>query len=55
MNKAKLIKNRLTVVWQGVTKIAPMSNEELFCSRWKQRENKKIINHKKHVNNECGA
>lgn len=32
MNKAKLIKNRLTVIWSGVTKIAPHSFEELFCT-----------------------
>lgn len=54
MNKAKLIKNRLTVIWSGVTKIAPHSFEELFCTRWKQRENKRVINEKKYVNNECG-
>ena len=55
MNKAKLIKNRSIVIWQGVSKIAPFSSEELFCKRWKQRENKRVINDKKYINNECGA
>jgi hypothetical protein len=53
MNARKLIFNRLTVIWSGVSRIAPKSKEDLFCKRWKQRENRKgVIKEKKYINDE---
>lgn len=53
MNKARLIKNRLTINWTGISKIIPIQFAEVSYKRFKFRENRKrVINEKKYINEE---
>ena len=53
MNKTRLIKNRLTINWTGISKIIPIQFAEVSYKRFKFRENRKgVINEKKYINEE---
>jgi len=53
MNKARLIRNRLTIVWSGISKIMPISKSILKYDRRKLREKRKgVFTNKIRINNE---
>ena len=53
MNKTRLIRNRMIVVWSGISCITPIDKSDLDYKRFKFRENRKrVINNKRYINEE---